>query len=123
MSVHASAYIELMHYKRVIVNWLCDKAIGLYQTRVDRSRVQVQSPEAAYRSRLQEQYTGKGHGVMPVPCILGCSRKLKVEKQLLPGHFPMRLIQTSLEIRILWIYITVKPCQDHDDVFTIIAIY
>ena len=54
---------------------------------------------------------------------LGSSRKLKVKKQLLHGYFPMRLVQMSLESRILWFYIKVKPFQDHDEVLTIIAIY
>src|SRR6218665_1256576 len=63
MSVHASAYFELMHYKRVIVNWLCDNAYAYIKPestgRVYRFRVQKRHTA---RSRLQEQYTGKGHG-------------------------------------------------------------
>src|SRR6218665_2066806 len=70
MSVHASAYFELMHYKRVIVNWLCDNAYAYIKPestgRVYRFRVQKRHTA---RSRLQEQYTWKGHGVIPVPCI------------------------------------------------------
>ena len=33
--------------------------------------------------------------------LLGCSKIQKVEKLSLQGHFPMRLIRMSLEIRIL----------------------
>jgi len=48
-----------MHnYRHVIVNWLCDTS------QVDRSQRMFTGPEAAYRCKVQERYTGKGHDLI-----------------------------------------------------------
>src|SRR6218665_1791260 len=103
MSVHASAYIELMHYKRVIVNWLCDNAIGLYQTRVDRSCEQVQSPEAAYTgpdSRSSTLHGGHARPLFSAPGVWTFGRsKVGV------GRFAQFIGQLALAenaVRCIW---------------------
>src|SRR6218665_1551753 len=70
MSVHASANIELMHYKRVIVNWLCDRLISNPSRQVvctgseSRSGIQVPTTGAVHRERAwghaRSLYTAPG---------------------------------------------------------------